>query len=105
MYHEEAIHSSAFTTLVYFEEDLKEGNVVKLIEFCWYNLSLHFGLRCAEVQTRLKKYGIALDVDNEGKEFPAIQRDFLSKNCRKGLKAHLSEGTGRLQDPVRVKVL
>ena len=75
------------------------------MQFCKYYLSLHFGLRGAEVQTTLQKDDIVFDVDSEGKEFATIRRDFLSKNCPGGLKAREFESTGRLQDARQVKAL
>ena len=79
--------------------------MVKLTYFCWYNLSLHFALRGAEVQTKLKKSDIVFDTDSQGREIVTIRRDFLSKNCPAGTDGREFESCGQLQEPRQVQAM
>ena len=104
--HKESIHKSDLAKLaLYFYDVLEEGNTVKLTQYCWFNISLHFALRGAEVQTRLKKEDIVFATDSEGKEYATLRRDFLWKNCPGGVGGREFETCGRLQDPRKVQAL
>ena len=104
--HKESIHKSDLAKLaLYFHDVLEEGNAVKLTQYCWFNISLHFALRGAEVQTRLKKEDIVFATDSEGKEYATLRRDFLSKNCPGGVGGREFETCGRSQDPRQVQAL
>ena len=106
MEHKESIHKSDLAKLaLYFHDVLEEGNAVKLTQYCWFNISLHFALRGAEVQTRLKKEDIVFATDSEGKEYATLRRDFLSKNCPGGVGGQEFKTCGRLQDPRQVQAL
>ena len=74
MEHKESIHKSDLAKLaLYFHDVLEEGNAVKLTQYCWFNISLHFALRGAEVQTRLKKEDIVFATESEGKEYATLR--------------------------------
>ena len=89
----------------YFENVLESGDAVKLAQYCWFNLSLHFALRGAEVQLKLSKSDIVFGVDSDGKEYATISRDFLSKNCQGGVQGLEFQTRGRLQEPRQVAAL
>ena len=89
----------------YFENVLESGDAVKLAQYCWFNLSLHFALRGAEVQLKLRKSDIVFGVDSDGKEYATISRDFLSKNCQGGVRGREFQTCGRLQKPRQVAAL
>ena len=98
--HKESIHKSDLAKLaLYFHDVLEEGNAVKLTQYCWFNISLHFALRGAEVQTRLKKEGMVFATDSEGKEYATLRRDFLPKNCPGGVGGRKFEKCGRVARP------
>ena len=51
--HKESIAADDLAKLDgYFKDVLDSCDPVKLTYFCWYNLSLHFALQGAEVQTK-----------------------------------------------------
>ena len=89
----------------YFENVLQSGDAVKLAQYCWFNLSLHFALRGAEVQLKLSKSDIVFGVDSDGKEYSTISRDFLSKNCQGGVEGREFQTCGRLLEPRQVAAL
>ena len=89
----------------YFENVLESGDAVKLAQYCWFNLSLHFALRGAEVQLKLSKSDIVFGVESDGKEYASISRDFLSKNCQGWVQGHEFQTCGRLQEPRQVAAL
>ena len=53
----------------YFDDVLDVGDPVKLTQFCWFHLSIHFALRSKEIQTTIRKSDIVFETDSEGKEY------------------------------------
>ncbi len=101
--HKEAIDGEDMAKIQrYFEDVLVAGDAVKLSQYCWFNLSLHFALRAAEVQTRLKKCDIVFETGSDGKEYGTIRRDFMSKNCPGGIDGREFESCGRIQETHQV---
>ena len=45
----------------YFRNVLTEGDAIKLTQYCWLNIMLHFALRGSEVQIQLKKSNIKFE--------------------------------------------
>ena len=98
--HKESIAEDNLVKLdEYFKDVLDSRDPVKLTYFCWYNLSLHFALQGAEVQTKLKKSDNVFDMDSQGREIFTIRRDFLSKNCPRRTDGCEFKSCGRLQEP------
>ena len=88
----------------YFDDVLDVGDPVKLTQFCWFHLSIHFALRSKEIQTTIRKSDIVFETDSEGKEYASLRRDFLAKNCPGGIKGREYESCGRLQEPRQVEL-
>ena len=78
---------------------------MKLTQFCWFHLSIHFALRSKEIQTTIRKSDIVFETDSEGKEYASLRRDFLAKNCPGGIKGREYESCSRLQEPRQVEAL
>ena len=89
----------------YFDDVLDVGDPVKLTQFCWFHLSIHFALRSKKLQTTIRKSDIVFETDSEGKEYASLRRDFLAKNCPGGIKGREYESCGRLQEPRQVEAL
>ena len=51
----------------YFRNALTEDDAVKLAQYCWLNLTLHFDLRGSEVQ--LMKSDIKFEKDGKGEDY------------------------------------
>ena len=81
--HKEAIRKADMERLDdFFRNVLTEGDAVKLTQYCWLNLTLHFALRGSEVQIQLKKSDIKFEKDGKGEEYVVgPSTDFMSKNC------------------------
>ena len=61
MEHKEAISTADLSKInEYFSNVLESGDAVKLSQYCWFNLSLHFALRGAEIEIKLLKMDIVL---------------------------------------------
>ena len=60
----------------YFRNVLTEGDAVKLTQYCWLNLTLHFALRGSEVQIQLKKSDIKFEKDGKGEGYVVLSTDF-----------------------------
>ena len=66
--HKESISAEDKMVLAaYFEDVLGTQDTWKLQEFVWYCFSLHFGLRGAEVFTKLKKDDLCFRKNDQGK--------------------------------------
>ena len=89
----------------YFSDVLESGDAVKLSQYCWFNLSLHFALRGAEIQRKLLKMDFVFEPDSDGKDYVVLQRDFMSKNCPGGIGGREFESSGRIQDFRQVQAL
>ena len=89
----------------YFSEVLTECDPVKLTQYCWLQLTLHFALRGSEVQIQLKKNDIVFKKDASGKEYVALSTDFMTKNCRGGLDGRSFQTFGRLQEEKQVSAM
>jgi len=87
----------------YFSDVLVAGDAVKLSQFCWYNITTHFGLRAAEVQLQLKKADISFLTDGDGHTFCALTRDFMSKNARGGINGREFSSDGRIYNTMQVE--
>ena len=97
--HKEAITADYLEKIRrYFDDVLDVGDPVKLTQFCWFHLSIHFALPSKEIQTTIRTGG-------QGKEYPSLRRDFLAKNCPVGIKGREYESCGRLQEPRQVEAL
>ena len=84
--HKEAITSDDMARIErYFEDVLVAGDAVKLTQYCWFNLSLHFDLCGAAIQTKLKKSDIVFESSSDGNEHATICHDFMSENCPGGM--------------------
>ena len=104
--HKEAITADDLEKIRrYFDDVLDVGDPVKLTQFCWFHLSIHFALRSKEIQTTIRKSDIVFETDSEGKEYASLRRDFLAKNCPGGIKGREYESCGRLQEPRQVEAL
>lgn len=100
--HKDAITEEDRTRLeVYFDDVLTSNDPVKLTQYIWYHMTLHFGLRGREVQARMKKTDIEFRADETG-EFVVLTRDFCSKNCQGGIGGREFVTAGRLQDSKQV---
>ena len=89
----------------YFSDVLTACDPVKLTQFCWYQVTTHFGLRAAEVQTQLKKDDISFQNDGNGTPFVTLSRDFQSKNAQGGLKGREFTTVGRIYDEQQIAAL
>ena len=78
------------------------GDAIKLCQYCWFNLSLHFGLRGAEGHKWVKKSDVVFAVDSQGKEYVTICLDFLSKNFSGGIGGREFQSWGRIQETRQV---
>ena len=104
--HKEAITADDLEKIRrYFDDVLDVGDPVKLTQFCWFHLSIHFALRSKEIQTTIRKSDIVFETDSEGKEYASLRRDFLAKNCPGGIKGREYKSCGRLQEPRQVEAL
>ena len=104
--HKEPIRQEDLALLdEYFSDVLKCGDAVKLTEYCWLQISLHFVLRGSEVQIQLKKTDVEFHFDPSGKEYVVLSTDFMSKNCSGGLKGCPFELCGRLQKEQQVAAM
>ena len=104
--HKEAITADDLEKIRrYFDDVLDVGDPVKLTQFCWFHLSIHFALRSKEIQTTIRKSDIVFETDSEEKEYASLRRDFLAKNCPGGIKGREYESCGRLQEPRQVEAL
>ena len=57
--HKEAITADDLEKIRrYFDDVLDVGDPVKLTQFCWFHLSIHFALRSKEIQTTIRKSDI-----------------------------------------------
>ena len=80
------------------EDIMDAGDAIKLCQYCWFNLSLHFGLRGAEGHKWVKKSDVVFAVDSQGKEYVTICLDFLSKNFSGGIGGREFQSWGRIQE-------
>ena len=88
----------------YFSDVLQGNDPIKLTEFVWYVITLHFGLRAREVQVQLRKSDLEFHSDDSGDYF-VLNKDFASKNCQGGTKGREFETIGRVQNANQVKAL
>ena len=63
----------------YFSDVLQANDPIKLTEFVWYVITLHFGLRAREIQVQLRKSDLEFRSDDSGDYF-VLNKDFASKN-------------------------
>ena len=104
--HKEAITADDLEKIQrYFDDVLDVGDPMKLTQFCWFHLSIHFALRSKEIQTTIRKSDIVFETDSEGKEYASLRRDFLAKNSPGGIKGREYESCGRLQEPRQVEAV
>ena len=89
----------------YFRNVLTEGDAVKLMQYCWLNLTLHFALRGSEVQIQLKKSDIKFEKDGKGEEYVVLSTDFMSKICRGGIDGRSFQTCGRMQEEKQVSAM
>ena len=69
MEHKEAIIRADLDKInEYFSDMAESGDVVNLSQYCWFNLSLHFALRGAEIQGKLLKTDFVFEPDSDGKD-------------------------------------
>ena len=88
----------------YFSDVLQANDPIKLTEFVWYVITLHFGLRAREIQVQLRKSDLEFRSDDSGDYF-VLNKDFASKNCQGGTKGREFETIGRVQNAHQVKAL
>ena len=101
--HKEAITADDLEKIRrYFDDVLDVGDPVKLTQFCWFHLSIHFALRSKEIQTTIRKSDIVFETDSERKEYASLRRDFLAKNCP-GAKAANTKAAVACKNRVRWK--
>lgn len=106
MVHKEALKKDDLDRLdQYFSDVLTDCDAVKLTQYCWLQLTLHFALRGSEVQIQLKKSDIVFKTDACGKEYIALSTDFMTKNCRGGLDGRSFETFGRMQEEQQVSAM
>ena len=73
--HKEAITADDLEKIRrYFDDVLDVGDPVKLTQFCWFHLSIHFALRSKEIQTTIRKSDIV---------FVTVLKSLYSKKQRK----------------------
>ena len=98
--HKEAIRKADMERLDdYFRNVLTEGDAVKLTQYCWLNLTLHFALRGSEVQIQLKKSHIKFEKDGKVR----ITLFFRPTLCRRIAEAVLTGAISKLVAECRRK--
>ena len=90
--HKDSIAASDLAKIMsYFENILESGDAVKLAQYCWFNLSLHFALRGAEVQLKLSKSDIVF-------AWTATVRStlpFLATSCQRIVREEFKDASSR----------
>ena len=81
----------------YFEDVLGTQDIWKLQEFVWYCFSLHFGLRGAEVFTKLKD-DLCFRKNDQG-EYLELSCDFHTKTPQEGCVVESSPASGEFTTP------
>ena len=89
----------------YFSDVLDVGDPIKLTQYCWYHITMHFSLRASEVQTKLKKSDLVFDSESFTGEFVSLGKDFMSKNCPGGVKGREFETCGRITNQKQVAAI
>ena len=104
--HKEAIRKADMQRLDdYIRNVLTEGDAVKLMHYCWLNLTLHFTLHGSEVQIQLKKSDTEFEKGGKGEEYVVLSTDFMSKNCRGGIDGRSFQTCGRMQEEKQVSAM
>ena len=85
----------------YFADVLDSTDPVKLTQYCWFYVTLHFALRGAEVQIKLKKTDLVFCSSDGTEEYITLATDFMSKNCPGGVKGRNSTHAEGLQTSVK----
>ena len=75
---------------------------VKLTQYCWFYVTLHFALRGAEVQIKLKKTDLVFCSSDGTGEYTTLATDFMSKNCPGGVKGREFNTCGKITDKRQV---
>ena len=86
----------------YFADVLDSTDPVKLTQYCWLYVTLHFALRGAEVQIKLKKTDLVFCSSDSTGEYVTLATDFMSKNCPGGVKGREFNTCGRITDKHQV---
>ena len=55
-------------------------DAVKLCQYVWFHITVHFCLRGSEVQTQMMKQDLDFVTSGDGSEMIKLSRDFMSKN-------------------------
>ena len=89
----------------YFEDTEESTDAVKLSFYVWFQLSLHFCLRGAEIQSQMHKKDLVFSKADDGAEIIALGTNFMSKNHQGGLAGSEFSSVGVIDNPKKVRVI
>ena len=99
----------------YFSDVLEADDPIKLTQYVWFVITIHFCLRGNEVQNQLKKQDLVFEEVESNADEPSssststrhviLGTDFLSKNCRAGASGREFQSSGRITDQHQVAAI
>lgn len=98
----------------YFSNVLEADNPIKLTQYVWFVLTIHFCLRGQEVQHQLKKDDLVFEEVSTNEPSSSscpptynvlLGTDFMSKNCRAGDNGREFRSSGRITDQQQVAAI